>query len=210
MNLFLHGIKGIVVHGDALTEDVARLSRPDLILANPPFGSGAGGARPRRVDLPHHTSNKQLMFLQHVYRALKKGGKAAVIVPDNVLFEEGVGHRVRADLMAECNLHTILRLPQGIFYAQGVNTNVLFFDKGALTKEVWFYDLLSIRRKNKITPVEEAVLNVSHTQDDNLASRSISTPSNRVGFSFSSADKCERRKYSHADTKNPPVPAAGS
>lgn len=156
MNLFLHGIKGKVVHGDALTNDASELAKADIIFANPPFGSGAGSARPRRTDLLHSTSNKQLMFLQHIYHTLKPGGQAAVIVPDNVLFEPGIGRKVRTDLMKGCNLHMILRLPQGIFYAQGVNTNVLFFEKGAPTKEVWFYDLRTNQRRfNKSNPLSD-------------------------------------------------------
>jgi type I restriction enzyme M protein len=91
------------------------------------------------------TSNKQLAFLQHVYRGLKPGGRAAVVLPDNVLFEENTGAQIRADLMEKCNLHTILRLPTGIFYAQGVKTNVLFFTRGKSekgnTKETWFFDM---------------------------------------------------------------------
>jgi type I restriction enzyme M protein len=127
------------------------LPRADIILANPPFGTSKGGeASNTRDDLTFKTSNKQLAFLQHIYRNLKPGGRAAVVLPDNVLFEAGVGTEVRRDLMHKCNLHTILRLPTGIFYAQGVKTNVLFFTKGSAkdkqqeencTKNVWVYDL---------------------------------------------------------------------
>lgn len=89
--------------------------------------------------------NKQLAFLQHIYRGLKPGGRAAVVLPDNVLFEDGQGRSIRADLMDKCNLHTILRLPTGIFYAQGVKTNVLFLQRGLTekgnTKQVWIYDM---------------------------------------------------------------------
>src|SRR6201999_1020898 len=116
-----------------------------LILANPPFGSKAGSARGRRENLPYPLSNKQLAFLQHIYLGLKPNGRAAVVLPDSVLFEEGVGKRVRQDLMDKCDLHTILRLPTGIFYSQGVKTNVLFFTRGAKdkdnTKVVWFFDM---------------------------------------------------------------------
>ena len=143
MNFFLHTMDGLVVHGDALTHDADVLARPDVVLANPPFGSAAGGARAKRADLPFPTSNKQLMFLQHIYRSLKDGGRAAVIVPDNVLFESGIGRRVRQDLMAECDLHTLLRLPQGIFYAQSINTNVLFFTKGRPTTATRIFDMRS-------------------------------------------------------------------
>ncbi|RYZ11159.1 MAG: SAM-dependent methyltransferase, partial [Myxococcaceae bacterium] len=104
-----------------------------------------GGGSGTREDITYQTSNKQLVFLQHIYRGLKPGGRAAVVLPDNVLFEEGVGQKVRADIMDKCDLHTILRLPTGIFYAQGVKTNVLFFTRGAKdkgnTKAVWFFDM---------------------------------------------------------------------
>lgn len=117
------------------------------MLTNPPFGTKKGGERANRDDFTYQTSNKQLNFLQHIYRSLKADGKAraAVVLPDNVLFADGEGERIRSDLMDKCNLHTILRLPTGIFYAQGVKTNVLFFTRGTAdqnnTEEVWFYDL---------------------------------------------------------------------
>lgn len=155
MNCLLHGMEGDhegVVHlGNALGEAGSSLPRADVILANPPFGTAKGGeASITRDDLTYKTSNKQLAFLQHIYRNLKAGGRAAVVLPDNVLFEAGVGTDVRRDLMNKCNLHTILRLPTGIFYAQGVKTNVLFFTKGTAvnpeqamncTQHVWVYDL---------------------------------------------------------------------
>jgi type I restriction enzyme M protein len=155
MNCLLHGMEGDdegVVHlGNALGMVGANLAKADIILANPPFGTSKGGdASITRDDLTYKTSNKQLAFLQHIYRNLKPGGRAAVVLPDNVLFEAGVGNDVRRDLMNKCNLHTILRLPTGIFYAQGVKTNVLFFTKGHpkdklqdenCTANVWVYDL---------------------------------------------------------------------
>ncbi|MBZ6533255.1 class I SAM-dependent DNA methyltransferase [Acinetobacter seifertii] len=150
MNTFLHNLNANIVYGDALTDDVAELEEADIILANPPFGNKAGGQRPLRNDIPFPNTNKQFAFLQHIYLGLKAGGRAAVVLPDNVLFESGVGTEVRRDLMNKCNLHTILRLPTGIFYAQGVKTNVLFFTKGSATdkhqqesctKNVWVYDL---------------------------------------------------------------------
>jgi type I restriction enzyme M protein len=148
MNALLHGIEGTHLKlGDTLSESGKALEHADVILTNPPFGTKRGGGRPTRDDFTFPTGNKQLAFIQHVYRGLKPGGRAAVVVPDNVLFEEGVGAQIRADLMDKCDLHTILRLPTGIFYAQGVKTNVLFFTRGPRgrekgnTERVWFYDL---------------------------------------------------------------------
>jgi len=145
MNSFLHGLDAKIVLGDALTSDAETLRPADLILANPPFGNKAGSARRMRNDLPYRTANKQLAFLQHIRLGLKDGGRAAVVVPDNVLFEGGAGRSIRADLMRECDLHTILRLPNGIFYSQGVNTNVLFFTRrdGASNNSarIWVYDM---------------------------------------------------------------------
>ena len=145
MNLMLHDIKGPLRIGDTLSPEGQDLPSADIIMTNPPFGTKKGGGRPTRDDFTFPTSNKQLAFLQHIYRGLKPGGRAAVVLPDNVLFEEGRGTDIRADLMDKCNLHTILRLPTGIFYAQGVKTNVLFFTRGKTdkgnTKNIWFYDM---------------------------------------------------------------------
>lgn len=145
MNLLLHGIESEFTLGDTLSPEGTRLPKADLVLTNPPFGTKKGGGSPTRDDFTYPTSNKQLAFLQHIYRGLKPGGRAAVVLPDNVLFEAGQGQSIRADLMEKCNLHTILRLPTGIFYAQGVKTNVLFFERGRTekgnTQNVWVYDL---------------------------------------------------------------------
>ncbi len=150
MNLMLHGLandpeRSGIFQGDTLSDEHEKMPKATLILSNPPFGTKKGGGEPTRQDLTYRTSNKQFSFLQHIYRSLKPGGRAAVILPDNVLFESGVGKQIRADLMEKCNLHTILRLPTGIFYAQGVKTNVLFLTRGQTdtgnTQEVWVYDL---------------------------------------------------------------------
>jgi type I restriction enzyme M protein len=150
MNLMLHGIdsdpeSGGIRYGDTLSPEGQALRKATLILTNPPFGTKKGGGLPSRTDFTFPTSNKQFCFLQHIYRGLQPGGRAAVVLPDNVLFESGIGRQIRADLMDKCNLHTILRLPTGIFYAQGVKTNVLFFTRGQTEKgntaEVWVYDL---------------------------------------------------------------------
>ncbi|MFW5833222.1 MAG: N-6 DNA methylase [Pseudomonadota bacterium] len=147
MNLLLHDIAGGVELGDALSPAAEGLGQARIVLTNPPFGTKKGGGRPQRPDfsITADTSNKQLAFVEHVVRALQPGGRAAVVVPDNVLFEDHTGRRLRTWLMDLCDLHTILRLPTGIFYAQGVKTNVLFFTRGATdranTAAVWVYDL---------------------------------------------------------------------
>lgn len=147
MNAMLHDIEGKITLGDTLSNAGMGMKDYDVVLTNPPFGTKKGGERATRDDFTFPTSNKQLNFLQHIYRSLKANGKAraAVVLPDNVLFADGDGERIRLDLMDKCNLHTILRLPTGIFYAQGVKTNVLFFTRGKTdkhnTKAVWIYDL---------------------------------------------------------------------
>jgi len=161
MNMFLHNIgeidgESMISPNDALIADAG--TRFDYVLANPPFGkkssmtsTNAEGEMEKedftynRQDFWTSTSNKQLNFVQHIRSMLKTSGKAAVVVPDNVLFEGGAGETVRKKLLANTELHTILRLPTGIFYAQGVKANVLFFDNRAggrdvATKDVWIYD----------------------------------------------------------------------
>lgn len=147
MNAYLHNVPAKIECMDSLSQNAKKNKGYDVVLTNPPFGTKKGGERTSRDDISFQTSNKQLNFLQVIYRSLKADGKArcAVVLPDNVLFAAGDGASVRRELMNFCNLHTILRLPTGIFYAQGVKTNVLFFTRGVSekgnTKEVAFYDL---------------------------------------------------------------------
>lgn len=142
MNLYLHGIgtdRSPILCQDSLEKAPDTLV--DVILANPPFGTRpAGSVDIDRQDFYVETKNNQLNFLQHIMVMLKNGGRAAVVLPDNVLFEGGAGEVIRKELLKNFNLHTILRLPTGIFYAQGVKANVLFFTKGQPTKEIWYYD----------------------------------------------------------------------
>lgn len=142
MNLYLHGIgtdRSPIVCQDSLEKAPSTLV--DVILANPPFGTRpAGSVEIDRQDFYVETKNNQLNFLQHMMVMLKNGGRAAVVLPDNVLFEGGAGETIRKELLKNFNLHTILRLPTGIFYAQGVKANVLFFTKGTPTKDIWFFD----------------------------------------------------------------------
>ena len=162
MNLYLHDLDSDHVDlGDTLSDKGKTLRRADLILTNPPFGP-AGGA-PTRDDLSvtATVSSYQLPFVEHCIRSLKPGGRAAIVVPDNVLFEDGRGKALRRMIMDWCDLHTILRLPTGIFYAQGVKTNVLFLTRGKTetgnTKVTWIYDLRAQMPKfGKTTPLTEA------------------------------------------------------
>ncbi len=163
MNLYLHGIGGYYENKGPIAVKDSLMSHPgehfDIVLTNPPFGRkssikimNAEGQATKtsltyeRPDFWATTTNKQLNFLQHVKSLLKIGGKAAIVVPDNVLFEGGAGETVRRKLLAECDVHTLIRLPTGVFYAQGVKANVLFFDRKPAsetpwTKELWIYDL---------------------------------------------------------------------
>lgn len=177
MNAMLHGIEGQIELGDTLSPAGASDREFDVVLTNPPFGTKKGGERATRDDFTFTTSNKQLNFLQHIYRSLKRGGRAAVVLPDNVLFESNVGDQIRCDLMDKCNLHTILRLPTGIFYANGVKTNVLFFKRGMTDKcnttEVWVYDLRtnmrSFGKKNPLRHEDFIEFEAAYTAEDRNA-----------------------------------------
>jgi type I restriction enzyme M protein len=180
MNLYLHGIGGEespILVGDSLISD--RKERFDMVLTNPPFGrkssmtivNAEGKAEKEsliyeRPDFWATTSNKQLNFLQHVKTLLKIYGKAAIVVPDNVLFEGGAGETIRKKLLQECDVHTLLRLPTGIFYAQGVKANVLFFDRKPAsethwTETLWIFDL----RTNKHFTLKQNPLRLKDLQD---------------------------------------------
>jgi type I restriction enzyme M protein len=180
MNLFLHGIGGEespIEVGDSLISDPGH--RFDIVLTNPPFGKKSsitivnGEGKTDRETLVYErqdfwatTSNKQLNFLQHVKTILKINGKCAIVVPDNVLFEGGAGETVRKKLLAECDVHTLLRLPTGVFYAQGVKANVLFFDRKEArekpwTERLWIYDL----RTNKHFTLKTSPLRYDDLQD---------------------------------------------
>lgn len=143
MNLFLHGVTTEIKIGDTIYEPFDG-KKYDCILTNPPFGTKGANQAPEREDFTIATSNKQLNFVQHYLSALKPGGRAAVVLPDNVLFEDKAAEVFKI-LMQDCNMHTILRLPRGTFtpYAQGVKANVIFFQKGLPTENVWIFDARS-------------------------------------------------------------------
>src|SRR5688572_6333082 len=182
MNLLLHGIESPDSDSPVHVDDALRAhpgQRFDMVLTNPPFGkkssvtilNGEGKAERQsltvvRDDFWASTSNKQLNFVQHVKTLLKVEGRAAVVVPDNVLFEGGAGETVRRKLLHECDVHTLLRLPTGVFYAQGVKANVLFFDRKSAsetpwTQELWVYD----QRSNQHFTLKENPLRSEHVAD---------------------------------------------
>ena len=176
MNLYLHGIgtsRSPILCQDSLEKSPSVLV--DVILANPPFGTRpSGSVEINRDDFYVETKNNQLNFLQHMMVMLKNGGRAAVVLPDNVLFEGGAGEVIRKKLLTEFNVHTILRLPTGIFYAQGVKANVLFFSKGTATKDIWFYDYRTgIKHTLATNPMQRHHLDdfVECYKSDNLSSR---------------------------------------
>ena len=141
MNMYLHGVglnSSPIKCEDSLVREPEELTK--VVLANPPFGARpSGSVEIHRPDFIIETKNNQLNFVQHIMSLLERNGRAGVVLPDNVLFERE-GAEIRRKLLEDFNLHTILRLPTGIFYAQGVQTNVIFFTKGEPTKDVWYYD----------------------------------------------------------------------
>ena len=186
MNLFLHGVGDLINTPeievtDSLKEEPKK--RFDIVLANPPFGKSSSDIPTndiKKAEKDNHyyyrgdfwttTSNKQLSFLQHIVSMLDENGVAAVVLPDNVLFEGGAGEVIRKELLEKVNLHTILRLPTGIFYANGVKANVLFFQKGSKTEKIWYYDYrTNINRTLKQKPLRfedlEEFVSLYHSSD---------------------------------------------
>ena len=197
MNLYLHGIgkdSSPIVCGDSLINQPDVLY--DVILANPPFGARPSGAVSlNRPDFYVTTSNNQLNFLQHMMRLLKDGGRAAIVLPDNVLFEGTAGKVIRQKLLTEFNLHTILRMPTGIFYKPGVKTNVLFFTKGQPTKDIWYYDYrTNVHHTLKQKPMKRSDLDdfvaCYHADDISLREETYNAETNPSGRwrKFSAAD----------------------
>ncbi len=236
MNLYLNGIGGDETN---IRVDDSLRAQPgvnfDLVLTNPPFGRKSSltfvnseGKTQRessvveRPDFWATTSNKQLNFLQHVRSLLKMHGRAAVVLPDNVLFEGGAGETIRRKLLAECDVHTLLRLPTGVFYAQGVKANVLFFDRKPAsetpwTRDLWIYDLRTNRRFTlKANPLRRADLDdfVACYNADNRRERRESERFRRFAYDdLAERDKANLdifwlRDESTEDTDNLPPPDA--
>jgi len=180
MNLFLHGVEPHIYLGDTIYEP-DRGERYECVLTNPPFGTKGANQAPDRDDFTIETSNKQLNFVQHVVSTLKPGGRAAMVLPDNCLFEGKAGE-VFEILMQDCNLHTVLRLPRGTFtpYSQGVKANVIFFQKGMPTQTVWIFDARSnvpgITKKDRpLTAQHFAEFEKAYGKDPNGQSRRTET-----------------------------------
>lgn len=184
MNLYLHGVEPHIYLGDTIYEP-DRGERFDVVLTNPPFGTKGANQAPDRDDFTIETSNKQLNFLQHVMKTLKHGGRAAMVLPDNCLFEGKAGE-VFEILMQDCNLHTVLRLPRGTFtpYSQGVKANVVFFHKGHPTENVWIFDARSnvpgiTKKERPLAPEHFAEFEAAYGKDPN--GRSVRTDTGEAG-----------------------------
>ena len=237
MNLLLHGIGGEALTDLPVTTKDAFGSKHgeyEIVLTNPPFGKkssvtivGEDGDTQKeslvitREDFWATTSNKQLNFLQHVFTILKQHGRAAIVVPDNVLFEGGAGETVRRRLLAQADVHTLLRLPTGIFYAQGVKANVLFFDRKPAqekpwTDKLWIYDLRTNQRFTlKENPLKRADLD-EFVSCYNPANRFERAESDRFkGFTFDDLIKRDKANLdifwlnddSLEDSANLPAPS---
>jgi type I restriction enzyme M protein len=161
MNMYLHQVEPHITLGDSIYE-VPTSRRFDVIMTNPPFGTKGAHQAPVRQDFTVPTSNKQLNFIQHVMTILKRGGRAAMVVPDNVLFENQAGDVFKI-LMQDCDVHTVLRCPNGTFnpYTEGTKTNVIFFVKGRPTEKTWIYDARAnvpkvTKRSRPLTPAHFA------------------------------------------------------
>jgi type I restriction enzyme M protein len=185
MNLYLHQVEPHIRLGDSIYE-APTSQRFDVILTNPPFGTKGANQAPVRDDFVVETSNKQLNFVQHVLTLLKPGGRAAVVVPDNVLFADQAGEVFKV-LMEDCNVHTVLRCPRGTFapYTAGTKTNVIFFTKGEPTKTLWLYDaranIPTITKKSRpLTPAHFAEFERCYGDDpDGKAKRAESDSADR-------------------------------
>jgi len=189
MNLYLHDIgvnKSPIAYQDSLIDTSDRMF--DVILANPPFGTRPQGSVEVAVNRPEFvkTSDNQVNFLQHIMSIVKRGGRVGVVLPDSVLTDMGATEKVREKLLRDFNLHTILRLPTGIFYANGVKTNVLFFERGEATKEIWVYDYRTgIKHTLATKPMTRAHLQefvdcycVGHEQD-RISTYNVDNPNGR-------------------------------
>lgn len=200
MNMYLHQVEPHITLGDSIYE-VPGSQRFDVILTNPPFGTKGANQSPGREDFVVDTSNKQLNFLQHVLTILKPGGRAAVVVPDNVLFADRAGEVFQV-LMEDCEVHTVLRCPHGTFspYTEGTKTNVIFFTKGYSTKQTWIYDARAnvpkITKKSRpLTPSHFAEFERCYGDDPNGRSKRVESDSPDGRWRSFSIDEIKARHY---------------
>ena len=200
MNLFLRNLEPEIKFGDSIYENPDS-RRFDVVLTNPPFGTKGANQAPDRDDFTISTSNKQLNFVQHVMTILKPGGRAAVVVPDNVLFADQAGEVFKV-LTEDCNLHTILRLPNGTFtpYSPGTKTNVLFFTKGFPTETIWVYDdrtnVPGITKKDRpLTPEYFAEFERVYGADPNGGSKRNSADSKEDRWHSFHISEVKERNY---------------
>jgi len=200
MNLYLHQVEPHITLGDSIYE-VPPPERFDVVLTNPPFGTKGANQAPTRDDFVVSTSNKQLNFLQHVLTILKPGGRAAVVVPDNVLFANQAGEVFQV-LMEDCDVHTVLRCPRGTFspYTEGTKTNVIFFTKGRPTERVWIYDgranVPKITKKSRpLTPAYFAEFEQCFGGDPNGRSKRQESDSDDDRWRSFMPDEVKQRHY---------------
>jgi type I restriction enzyme M protein len=200
MNLYLHGLEPHIALGDSIYT-IPSGERFDVVMTNPPFGTKGANQAPTRDDFTISTSNKQLNFLQHVITILKPGGRAAVVVPDNCLFADQAGEVFKI-LTEDCNLHTVLRLPNGTFtpYSPGTKTNVIFFTKGYKTETMWLYDGRSnvphITKKDRPLVVEHfAEFETCYGGDPNGRAKRKSNTSKEDRWRSFPIEKIKQRDY---------------
>src|ERR1039458_5633225 len=200
MNLYLHQVEPHITLADSIYE-VPSAQRYDVILTNPPFGTKGANQAPDREDFVVQTSNKQLNFIQHVLTILKPGGRAAIVVPDNVLFAQQAGEVFKV-LMEDCNVHTVMRCPRGTFnpYTDGTKTNVIFFTKGHPTETVWIYDARSnvpkITKKGRpLTPTHFAEFEKCYGDDPNGLSKRSQGDSMQDRWRRFSIDEVKEHHY---------------
>lgn len=200
MNLHLHGVEPHIKRGDSIYE-VPDGRQFDVVMTNPPFGTRGANQAPTREDFTITTSNKQLNFIQHVVTILKKGGRAVVVVPDNCLFADQAGE-VFKYLTEDCNLHTVLRLPNGTFtpYSPGTKTNVIFFQKGAPTETTWIYDgrtnVANLTKKDrKLAPEQFAEFERCYGADPNGLAKRKPGDSKEDRWRAFSIDEIKKRDF---------------
>jgi type I restriction enzyme M protein len=200
MNLYLHQVEPRITLGDSIYE-VSSAQRYDVVLTNPPFGTKGANQAPDRDDFVVQTSNKQLNFLQHVLTILKPGGRAAIVVPDNVLFAQQAGEVFQV-LMEDCDVHTVLRCPRGTFspYTEGTKTNVLFFTKGRPTAHTWIYDArANVPKINKtrhpLSPAHFSEFEACFGSDPDGRSKRAESASSEDRWHRFSLDEIKARDY---------------